>query len=85
MNEGITNAIHSRRETLYAHYDLPEEAKLKAEDLFLWIEGFGYTCRNLADFEKKFLHSGLNREYTSLFAEFASYAKAPKEAMTTEE
>ncbi|MDL2281666.1 hypothetical protein LJC44_00930 [Parabacteroides sp. OttesenSCG-928-G06] len=76
--KGLQQSIDSRREALYVYYDLPEEAKQKVEDLFLWIEGFGYTCRDQADFEKKFLHSGLNREYISLLAEFASYMKTPE-------
>ncbi|MDH6313127.1 hypothetical protein M2137_001914 [Parabacteroides sp. PFB2-10] len=78
MDKGIEQSISSRRDALYTHYNLPEEARQKAEALFERMEQFGQRCRNQADFEEKFTSLTLNREYNNLFVEFTAYVKLPE-------
>ncbi|MDL2310194.1 hypothetical protein LJC39_03655 [Parabacteroides sp. OttesenSCG-928-B22] len=78
MDKGIEQSISSRRDALYTHYNLPEEARQKAEALFERMEMFGQRCRNQADFEEKFSSLTLNREYNNLFVEFTAYVKIPE-------
>lgn len=85
MNEGILNSINSRREALYAYYNLPKGARQKAEDVFARLEQFGQTCLDQADFEKQLPKLKLNEDYNNLFAEFAPYVKIPEGTMTVEE
>lgn len=85
MDKGIEQSINSRRDALYAHYNLPEEARQKAEALFERMEQFGQRCRDQADFEEKFAALTLNREYNSLFVEFTVYVKTPEGTLTPKE
>ena len=78
MDKGIEQSISSRREALYTHYNLPEEAQQKAEALFERMKQFGQQCRDQADFEEKFTSLTLNREYNNLFVEFTAYVKMPE-------
>ena len=85
MDKGILQSINSRRDALYAHYDLPPDARRKAEALFARMEHFGLGCRDQADFENKFATLTLNREYNGLFVEFTAYVKTPGGAPTVED
>lgn len=85
MDKGIEQSINSRRNALYAHYDLPDDARGKAEALFGRMEQFGQRCTDRADFEEKFATLTLNREYNSLFVEFTAYVRTPDDVPTPEE
>lgn len=75
MDEKILQFIASRREALYAHYDLPPDERDKAEAVFRRMEQFGRECRDLADFEHKFATLTLNGEYNNLLVEFTAYVR----------
>lgn len=85
MNQGILQSIETRRESLYSAFNLPPEAKSKAEELFSRMEEFGKTCEDQADFEKKLLNSPLTDEYHKLFEGFTRYAKGREQLPTSEE
>ena len=74
----IIKSIEARREALYRNYDLPHDARSKAESLFARMEQFGRECRNRSEFERKLTTQTLNSEYNSLFVEFTAYVKDPK-------
>lgn len=85
MDKGIEKSIKTRRDAVYANYDLPHEARLKAEALFERIEQFGERCRDQADFEEKFLTLTLNRELFNLFVDFTAYVRNPEETPSLQE
>jgi hypothetical protein len=71
-------SIEARREALYRHYDLPGDARRRAEALFERMERFGRECRNRAEFEHKLATQTLGGEYNSLLVEFTAFVKEPK-------
>lgn len=79
MDTGVTESIKSRRDALYHNYDLPGEAKRKAEALFSRMELFGKECKNKDEFERKFTYLTMNREYNNLFVEFTAYVRDSEE------
>ncbi|MDL2241755.1 hypothetical protein LJB91_02485 [Bacteroidales bacterium OttesenSCG-928-L03] len=85
MDKGIEQSINSRRKALYAHYDLPDDARQKAEELFMRMEQFGRNCRDRADFEEKLAVFTLSHEYNSLFVEFTAYVKTPEGTLTPQQ
>lgn len=85
MDKGIEQSINSRRDALYSHYDLPSDARQKAEALFERMEQFGERCRDQADFEEKFATQTLSREFNNLFVEFTAYVKTPESTLTPKE
>lgn len=85
MDNTIHSSIQTRRDALYEHYDLPPEARRKAEALFGRMEEFGKRCRDRAEFEEKFATQTLNREYNNLFVEFTAYVRTPDNVPTPEE
>ena len=76
MNAVINN-IRLRRDLLFNHYDLTDEAGQKANYLFARMEQFGLTCKDQTEFETRFASSPLNDEYNRLFIEFAAFVKKP--------
>ena len=85
MDAIISNSIQIRRDALFNHYDLTEEAGSKANDLFARMEQFGGGCKDAADFETRLATSPLNDEYNHLFAEFAAFVKKPDNVPTMQE
>lgn len=85
MEKGISQSIETRRRALYDHFNLPPDAKDKAEDLFDRMAQFGLQCNGQADFEKKLLSSPLTQEYNRLFVEFAPFVIKPDDVPTKEE
>ena len=78
MDMEIIQSIEAMREALYRHYDLPDDARIKAESLFARMERFGRECRDRSEFERKFATQTLRSEYNNLFVEFTAYVKDPK-------
>lgn len=78
MNMEIIKSIEARREALYRHYDLPYDARSKAESLFARMEQFGRECRDNTEFERGLVTRTLGGEYNSLLVEFTAYVKDPK-------
>ncbi len=77
MNMEIIKSIEAKREALYRHYDLPYDARSKAEALFARMELFGRECRTEAEFERGLATQTLSSEYNGLFVEFTAYVKDP--------
>ncbi len=78
MDMEIIKSIEARREALYRHYDLPGDARRRAEALFERMERFGRECRSSAEFEHKLITQTLGGEYNSLLVEFTAFVKDPK-------
>ncbi len=78
MDMDIIRSIEARREALYRHYDLPGDARKRAEALFARMEQFGSECRSSAEFEHKLTTQTLGSAYNSLLVEFTAYVKDPK-------
>ncbi len=78
MDMEIIKSIEERREALYRNYDLPGDARTKAEALFARMEMFGRQCRDKDEFERRFATETLRSEYNSLFVEFTAYVIDPK-------
>ena len=85
MDNGILQSIETRQKALYDNFELPNDAKTKAEDFFARMQAFGETCSDQADFEKQLQVSPLNNEYNSLFAEFSKYVKKTDNVPSLEE
>ncbi len=78
MDMEIIRSIEARREALYRYYDLPREARDRAEALFARMEQFGRECRNQGEFERKMATQTLSGEYNSLLVEFTAYVRDPQ-------
>jgi hypothetical protein len=89
MENTTHQSIAARREALYGYYDLPPEARAKAENLFARMEtlaaestaaGQSNTAGQSTDtaaFEAALAASPLAAEYNALFTEFAPFVKLP--------
>ena len=75
MNREIIKSIEAMREALYSHYDLPLDARDRAESLFARMEQAGRGCRNREEFERKIATQTLGGEYNGLFVEFTAYVR----------
>lgn len=83
MNEMVKNAIISRKESIYAYYEIEDiEQKEKIENLFNRIMEFGKKYDDNLKFETDFATSELNQEYIDLFTELSKVCK-PKEIKQT--
>ncbi len=85
MDAGIMQSIDARRGALYNHFDLPDDARVRAEELFGRMEELGRGCADRAAFETAFIGSPLEAEYNALFADFARYVILPEGVPTVEE
>ncbi len=73
MDEYVKQSIDSRRNALFASYDVKDAEILnKIEALFAEIEKLGKECSDAMDFEGKFAASPLNQKYLDLFTEVAT-------------
>ena len=85
MDKGIMQSIDARRGALYNYFDLPDEARVRAEEVFGRMEELGRGCADRAAFENVFAFSTLAEEYNALFADFARYVILPEGVPTVEE
>ena len=85
MDAGIMQSIDARRGALYNYFDLPDEARVRAEAVFGRMEELGRGCADRAAFETALAGSALEAEYNALFADFARYVILPEGVPTAEE
>ncbi len=63
-----TSCIDSRRNALFASYNIKDPGTLKTiDDYFSRLETFSKDCTDAQDFETKFASSPLAKEYSDLF------------------
>ena len=68
MNDIKMNCIESRRNAIFASYNVKDPGTLKMiEDYFEKLEEFSKNCSDVMDFETKFSTSPLAKEYGDLF------------------
>lgn len=68
MNDIKTNCIDSRRNAIFASYNVKDSGTLKMiDDYFVKLEEFSKSCTDVMDFETKFSTSPLAKEYGDLF------------------
>jgi hypothetical protein len=73
MDEYVKNSIDSRKNALFATYDVKDAEILKKIDaLFIEIDKLGKESKDAMDFEAKFAASPLNQQYLDLFTEVAT-------------
>jgi plasmid stabilization system protein ParE len=78
MENATKQSIETRREALYGSYDLPPEARTKAEAVFARMEALADEHGgDPARFEAALAAHPLTAEYNALFTEFAPYVKSP--------
>jgi hypothetical protein len=75
MDMEIMQSIETRRRALYDLYDLPRDARSRAESLFARMELFGRECRSSKEFERGLATRTLGSEYNGLLVEFTAYVK----------
>lgn len=75
MDEYIKQSIEGRKMAFTNSYELTSEYEDKVKKLFVKIEKLGMKCSDVMDFEKKFMASSLNEEYTNLFTEISTHCK----------
>lgn len=72
MNDLIKTSIESRRNALFSAYDIKDPGNLKTiDDYFVKLEEFAKDCKDVTDFETKFMSSPLSKEYTDLFVQIS--------------
>ena len=70
MDSIIKSSIESRKNAIFATYDVKSPGNLKdIEDFFKRVEDFAKDCKDVTDFETKFAASPLAQEYSSLFVQ----------------
>lgn len=80
MDQYVKNSIDSRKNALFATYDVTDKGILdKIEKLFAEITKMGEESKDAMDFEAKFAASPLNQQYLDLFTEVATKCQ-PKTA-----
>jgi hypothetical protein len=76
MDEYVKQSIESRRNAIFAAYDVKGELLKKVEALFAEMEKLGASCKDVGDFEAKLAGSPLNQKYLDLFTEIATNSTA---------
>jgi hypothetical protein len=71
MDEYVKQSIESRKNAIFAAYDVKGELLKKVEVLFAEMEKLGASCKDVGDFEAKLAASPLNQQYLDLFTEIA--------------
>ncbi len=71
MDEYVKQSIKSRKDVIFAAYDVKGELLKKVETLFAEMEKLGASCKDVGDFEAKLAASPLNQQYLDLFTEIA--------------
>lgn len=70
MDNLIKSSIESRKNAIFASYDVKDPGNLKnIEEFFKKVEDFAKDCKDVSDFETKFASSPLAQEYSSLFVQ----------------
>ncbi len=68
MNDIKSNCIDSRKNAIFASYNVKDPGTLKMiDDFFLKLEEFSKECSDVQDFETKFATSEFSKEYSDLF------------------
>lgn len=68
MNDLVKCCVDSRKNALFATYDIKDPGTLsQIDEYFKRVEEFGKDCTDVMDFETKFAQSPLAQEYTDLF------------------
>lgn len=70
MDDIIKASIESRKNALFSAYNIKDEGNLKTiDDYFRRLEEFAKDCKDISDFESKFMTSPLAKEYSDLFVQ----------------
>lgn len=70
MNEILKASIDSRRNALFASYDIKDPGNLKIiDDYFKKVEEFAKDYNDVMEFETAFASSPLQQEYSNLFVQ----------------
>lgn len=72
----MKQSIESRKNAIFAAYDVKGELLKKVEALFAEMEKLGASCKDVGDFEAKLAGSPLNQKYLDLFTEIATNSTA---------
>ena len=67
----MKQSIESRKNAIFAAYNVEGELLKKVEALFAEMEKLGASCKDVGDFEAKLAASPLNQKYLDLFTEIA--------------
>ncbi len=76
MDEYVKRSIESRKNAIFAAYNVEGELLAKVEKLFVEMEKLGVSCKDVGDFEAKLAASPLNQKYLDLFTEIATNSTA---------
>ena len=72
MDDIIKSSIESRRNAIFSTYNVKDSGNLKTiEDYFKKVEEFAKDCKDINDFETKFMSSTLSQEYTNIFVQLS--------------
>ncbi len=84
MDKYIEQSIKSRKDAIFAVYEVEGESLKKVEKLFSEMEKLGASCGDVGEFETKFATSPLNQQYMDLFTEIAMNSTAKTAVPKTE-
>lgn len=76
MDKYVKQSIESRKNAIFAAYDVKGELLKKVEAVFAEMEKLGASCTDVGDFEAKLAASPLNQKYLDLFTEIATNSTA---------
>lgn len=83
MDEYVKQSIESRKNAIFAAYNVEGVLLKKVEALFAEMEKLGASCKDVGDFEAKLAASPLNQKYLDLFTEIATNSTAKASAPKT--
>ena len=72
----MKQSIESRKNAIFAAYNVEGELLAKVEKIFSEMEELGASCKDVGDFEAKLVASPLNQKYLDLFTEIATNSTA---------
>ncbi len=72
MDKYIKQSIDSRKSAFSASFEINADMQKKIDALFGEIEKLGAKCKDVGEFETKFVASPLNQKYLDLFTEIAT-------------
>ena len=83
MDEYVKQSIESRKNAIFAAYNVEGELLKRVEALFAEMEKLGTSCKDVGDFEAKLAASPLNQKYLDLFTEIATNSMVKTSAPKT--
>ncbi len=73
--DAIARLIEAKRASLFDSYNLPPVERERAEMLFAEMRRVGDECRDLDEFNERFYHRTLSREYYRLMTDNGMYVR----------